>query len=103
MSSGLHAPEIEIIESGGSKATADAIKNFWRVLTNVLLRLDLQELQGTRIPLHERSIDPPDPLEGNAVLWMSDGTGSGDDGDLLVKINVAGSIKTATLVDYSAA
>ena len=26
-----------------------------------------------------------DPLEGYAVIWLSDGTASGDDGDLMVK------------------
>lgn len=48
------------------------------------------------------SADPPDPDPGNSVQWISDGTGSGDAGDIMVKINVGGTIKTTTLVDYSA-
>jgi len=50
----------------------------------------------------ERSSDPANPSEGNSVLWMSDGSGAGDDGDILIKITAGGSTKTVTLVDFSA-
>lgn len=50
----------------------------------------------------ERSSDPANPSEGNSVLWMSDGSGTGDDGDILIKITAGGSTKTVTLVDFSA-
>ena len=50
----------------------------------------------------ERSADVADPPEGHYSIWLSDGTGAGDDGDLLVKITAGGVTKTATLVDYSA-
>ena len=36
--------------------------------------------------LSESSSDPADPSEGNAVIWMSDGTASGNDGDIIAKI-----------------
>jgi len=49
------------------------------------------------------SVDPSDPDEGSAVLWMSDGTGSGDDGDIMMKITAGAVTKTITLVDFSAA
>ena len=49
----------------------------------------------------ETSADPDDPTEGNYVIWMSDGTGSGDDGDIMIKITAGGTTKTATLVDFS--
>ena len=52
--------------------------------------------------LKERSADPSDPSEGKAVMWQSDGTGTGDDGDILIKITAGGVTKTATLVDFSA-
>lgn len=55
------------------------------------------------IQITERSSDPDDPSEGNTIIWMSDGTGSGDDGDLMLKITAGGSTKTITLVDFSAA
>jgi hypothetical protein len=55
----------------------------------------------TTMTLSERSADPADPAEGHAVVWMSDGTGSGDDGDILFKITAGAVTKTATLVDFS--
>jgi len=33
----------------------------------------------------ELSADPANPVEGEYVLWMSDGTGTGNDGDILIK------------------
>jgi len=52
----------------------------------------------TQTPL---SSDPADPSAGNSAQWVSDGTGAGDAGDVMVKINVGGTTKTATLIDYS--
>lgn len=52
--------------------------------------------------LKERATDPSDPAEGNSVIWQSDGTGAGDDGDIMIKITAGGVTKTATLVDFSA-
>ena len=49
------------------------------------------------------STDPDDPADGDAIQWVSDGTQSGDAGDVMMKINVGGTVKTVTLVDYSAA
>lgn len=48
------------------------------------------------------SADPPDPDPGRAVEWLSDGTQSGDAGDKMMKINVGGTVKTITVIDYSA-
>ncbi len=59
--------------------------------------LDL--LEG--LPLVERSTDPEDPEEGESVIWQSDGTGSGDDGDIMIKITAGGTTATGTLMDYS--
>lgn len=50
----------------------------------------------------ELSADPNDPPEGMYTLWQSDGTGSGDDGDMMMKITAGGVTKTITLVDFSA-
>jgi hypothetical protein len=49
----------------------------------------------------ERSSDPADPPEGEYVIWMSDGTGSGDDGDIMFKITAGAVTKTGTLIDFS--
>ncbi len=50
----------------------------------------------------EKSADPADPAEGSFVKWMSDGTGSGDDGDIMMKITAGAVTKITTLVDFSA-
>lgn len=49
----------------------------------------------------ERSSDPSDPAEGGWCIWMSDGTGAGADGDVLIKITAGGVTKTITLIDFS--
>ena len=54
------------------------------------------------LTLKERSYDPSDPSEGESVIWMSNGSGTGSDGDIMIKITSAGTTKTVTLVDFSA-
>lgn len=51
----------------------------------------------------EQAADPSNPTEGNSVIWQSNGTGSGDDGDIMMKITAGGVTKTVTIVDFSAA
>lgn len=53
------------------------------------------------LALQSRSTDPPDPTDGKSVMWISDGTGSGSAGDMLVKINIGGTIKTFLLVQFN--
>jgi hypothetical protein len=55
-----------------------------------------------RISLLERSADPAKPAEGNCIVWMSDGTGLGDDGDVIIASTVSGVTNYAILFDYSA-
>ena len=57
-------------------------------------------VDGTLI-FKEKSADPPNPDEGHAIIWLSDGTGTGDDGDVLIKITAGGVTKTKTLADFS--
>ena len=38
----------------------------------------------TVLKISESSSDPANPAEGNASIWVSDGTGSGDDGDVMI-------------------
>ena len=69
----IRAPEFEVIEGGKDpKAIADALRTYWTALNDLDKRVSLRESQKTRIPIHERSVDPTDPLEGNAIIWMSD-------------------------------
>jgi hypothetical protein len=51
--------------------------------------------------LKEQSADPVDPPEGETAIWMSDGTGSGDAGDIMMKITSGGVTKLIILVDFS--
>lgn len=46
--------------------------------------------------------EPADPATDKSVTWHSAGGGFGDPGDYIIKINDAGSVKTITLVDFSA-
>ena len=52
--------------------------------------------------IKERSADPVDPAEGETVIWMSDGTGIGDDGDVMIKGTAGAVTKYNTLSDHSA-
>jgi len=58
-------------------------------------------LEGA-LKIRERLYDPDDPSEGETVIWMSNGEGSGSDGDIMIKITAGGVTKTVTLVDFSA-
>jgi hypothetical protein len=51
--------------------------------------------------LLERSSDPSEPAEGTAYIWMSDGTGKGDDGDVMIASQAGGNTYYATLFDHS--
>ena len=50
----------------------------------------------------ERSTDPTEPTEGTWVMWMSDGTGKGDDGDVLIASMAGGTAKYSIVFDHSA-
>ena len=82
------------------KFTDDAGNDYSIVLdtkTQTLTNKTLFPING-----QEQASDPSDPAEGKYVIWMSDGTGTGDDGDILIKITAGGVTKTATLIDFSA-
>lgn len=53
------------------------------------------------ISLLEQTADPDDPAEGVAVIWSSDGTETGDGGDILVKITHGGVTKIATIIKFN--
>lgn len=52
--------------------------------------------------IHERSSDPAEPAEGECIVWMSDGTGKGDDGDVMIASKAGGTTNYGTLFDHSA-
>ena len=51
----------------------------------------------------ERNTDPDNPPEGYSVIWHGDGTGTGDDGEVLVKITAGGTTHTLALSPVGAA
>jgi len=54
------------------------------------------------LTLLEQSSNPAEPADGKSVIWMSDGTGYGDTGDVMIATNSGGIAKYGTLFDYSA-
>lgn len=62
---------------------------------------EFSTVKVNRIILNENS-EPTDPGEGTSYIWQSEGTGAGDDGDIMIKITAGGVTKTGTLVDFSA-
>ena len=51
----------------------------------------------------ELSADPDAPSEGKMIIWMSDGTEYGDDGDLIIAATAGGVTRIGTLWDFSGA
>jgi len=54
------------------------------------------------LSLLEKSADPAEPVEGECIIWISDGTQKGDDGDVLIASKAGGVTKWTTLFDHSA-
>ncbi len=54
------------------------------------------------LKLLERTSDPAEPSEGECIIWMSDGTGKGDDGDIMIASKAGGTTNYGTLFDHSA-
>lgn len=50
----------------------------------------------------ERVSDPDEPIEGTFVVWMSNGVGKGDDGDILMAAKAGGTTKYSIIFDHSA-
>lgn len=45
--------------------------------------------------------EPGDPPDEHSVMWCSNGTGDGDAGDIMLKIQHGGVVKTKTIVDFA--
>ncbi|MDZ7798410.1 MAG: hypothetical protein U5L76_02200 [Patescibacteria group bacterium] len=91
--------------------TGHDLGDYWDFTATVIDPFSVQSASGTNlfhvgndgaVTRRELSADPSDPDEGSHVIWQSDGTGTGDDGDIMMKITAGGTTKTTTLVDFSA-
>ena len=65
------------------------------------VRREINALQNV-VVLAERSSDPDKPVEGKGIIWQSDGTGLGDDGDIMIGSTAGGVTNYTTLFDHSA-
>lgn len=80
-------------------AIISALNLLRRVLDEQIGRFDQlnrKHLQGMTVS--KESGDPSDPGTGEAVMWISDGTGTGEDGELLMKVNISGTSQTFAVV-----
>lgn len=82
------------------EALVDLLLNNREVYNAILHSLETV-ISTERLNLLERSADPPEPENGKGVIWLSDGTGKGDDGDVMIAVNVDGTTLYGTLFDYS--
>lgn len=64
--------------------------------------LNVTEIKTTDFQGYEKSSDPATPAEGHYKIWMSDGTGKGDDGDVLIVSTAGGTTTYKILFDKSA-
>ena len=57
---------------------------------------------GALIGGKEWSANPTAPAEGHFIIFLSDGTGVGDDGDVMIASQAGGTTNYGTLFDHSA-
>jgi hypothetical protein len=67
------------------------------------LKADLNAIEYAFLNILEQSSDPDKPAEGKAAIWMSDGTKSGDAGDVMIAATANGVTKKGTLWDFNGA
>ena len=86
------APDGDVTLSPALKVTGDVY------LTSGLRIGDITtDPDDNTIEMEERSTDPGDPAEGNGILWLSDGSDIGEDGDLIWKRTAGGVTRSIIL------
>jgi hypothetical protein len=78
------------VEPDGTTDVADEV--------NITGNLVVSGSQG----LTEQTAEPSDPAEGAGILWLSDGTGFGDSGDICAKSTDGGTTRKNIIHDHSA-
>jgi len=95
---------------GSQSVPGDVIVGDEATITNLEVTNDLNiagairvdEITDTTLTLQQVA-EPDDPPDGEGVMWLSNGTGDGDVGDLMWKYTVTTTTTTETAVDFSAA
>jgi hypothetical protein len=121
-SSGTHYDRVSYVGSSESSkyyqysgidtnvnALANGYAYRWRVQNTEALKIEYGahvtiandlNLEGP-LKLQDQAADPTTPDAGNSAIWMSDGTGTGEDGDLLVTlVDSADTAVTRTLAHH---
>lgn len=72
-------------------------KQFWDWL-NKIRNGRISDLRFRRLHFYALNEDPPDPPAGQAVMWLSDGTGTGTEGQIVIKdTDSGGTTNTRTI------
>ena len=62
--------------------------------------IDVDTITGASFTI-EQIAEPDDPPDEHSVMWCSNGTGVGDVGDIMIKIQHGSVVKSTTLVDFA--
>ena len=74
-----------------------------QTLTNKTITCTDNILDNCGTYTFEKQSQPSNPASDTSVVWMSNGTGFGDEGDIMILMNVSGTTRYATIVDFSTA
>jgi len=105
----VELPNPDVIDYQNSSQVLDYLTRMNQSIRTAfrLVRSDFNNIRGNTVTvvqtlsLLERSTDPAAPAEGENVVWVSDGTEKGDDGDVMVAGTAGGVTKYGTLFDHS--
>ncbi|KKN28535.1 hypothetical protein LCGC14_0853320 [marine sediment metagenome] len=93
-----------IAPSGDVTVANDATLQSTRTLTiggNLVVAeaIEVDTVTGSTFTIAQ-IVEPDDPADEHSVMWCSNGTGTGDVGDIMLKIQHGGVVKSTTLVDF---
>tara|TARA_R100001244_G_scaffold87987_1_gene67159 strand:- start:1157 stop:1897 length:741 start_codon:yes stop_codon:yes gene_type:complete len=102
MTSGLLKTSNLASKAPSAKSSGDEGKVVQLDATGGVPSYFVDELSFSTLGLLEKSADPANPANGAATLWLSDGTGAGADGDVLIKVTTGlATASYADAVDYN--
>jgi hypothetical protein len=88
---------VQLKTGGFSRATFGSVITLSSPIRCADVAIGVTGFEAKSLGLTDQSSDPADPGNGSSVFWQSDGTESGNDGDLMAKItNSLGTTTTGT-------